>query len=80
MAKKKYTTNAIEILDRRHPPSADDLKARAEYRKELIAIEYLVESLEVIARSEESMKASRGIDAHKGIKQMTKKLGLKLDR
>ncbi len=39
MTKKKHITNAGEILDRRHPPSEGDIKARAEHREEMIQAE-----------------------------------------
>jgi len=33
--KKARTTNALDILDRRHPPTADDLELRNAFREQI---------------------------------------------
>jgi hypothetical protein len=80
MTKKEYTTNASKILDRRHPPSADDLNERAKISDEIIKAEELTKSLEMIAKSEADIEAGRTIDAREAIKQIAKKHNLKLDQ
>ncbi|MEX0777896.1 MAG: helix-turn-helix transcriptional regulator [Phycisphaeraceae bacterium] len=44
MKKPKKTPNALDILDRRHPPTADDLAQRAAYRQDLQIAEMIHEA------------------------------------
>jgi ribosome-binding protein aMBF1 (putative translation factor) len=39
----KKTANALEILDRRHPPTPEDLDARAAFRQDMQVAEMLYE-------------------------------------
>lgn len=48
------------------------------HEKQKIANE-LASSLEAIGRSEQEFRNGQGIDAHEGIKQVAKKLGLTLE-
>jgi len=44
MAKKQHITNAGDILDRRHPPTADDLNLRASFREDMVIAEMIHEA------------------------------------
>ena len=44
MAKKQHITNAGDILDRRHPPTADDLNLRAAFREDMVIAEMIHEA------------------------------------
>lgn len=41
MKKQTKTTNALEILDRRHPPTPEDLDARATFRQAIEVAEMI---------------------------------------
>ncbi|MBL4697786.1 MAG: helix-turn-helix transcriptional regulator [Phycisphaerales bacterium] len=42
--KQQYITGAGEILDRRHPPTADDLNLRAAFRDDMVIAEMIYEA------------------------------------
>jgi ribosome-binding protein aMBF1 (putative translation factor) len=44
MTKKQHTTNAGDILDRRHPPTAEDLDIRAAFRDDMVVAEMIHEA------------------------------------